>query len=300
MQIDYDLYKNMCHSLAATIDAASYMQSLGWICYPWQREVLSPHKRLILKCPRQSGKSTVIAAKAGHRCKHYSNSLVMIFAPTENQAVEVMNKIGKFLTQDPEIDLERNSTVEKKFRNGSRIMAFTANPTSARGYSDPDMIIFDEAAYVTDELYLTVRPMMTGGITELILLSTPHGKTGFFYETWTKKNAWKKVQVDVEDILHEEFPEEFPKIDCEERRKKLKTKGIDAFVSDRHGKEFLREELGEGGVHWYRQEYGGEFLDPQDSVFDFASVLRGFETKEQALDMDGFSIEFAESKVMWG
>ncbi len=300
MQIDYDLYRKMCHTLAATIDPVSYLYSLGFDCYPWQREVLGNHKRLILKCPRQSGKSTVIAAKAGHKCKHHANSLVMLFAPTENQAVELMEKIGVFLSQDPEIELDRDSTVEKRFKNGSRIRAFTANPTSARGYSDPDMIIFDEAAYVEDELYLTVRPMMTGGKTELILLSTPHGKTGFFYETWVGNNQWKKIQVDVEDVLHEAFPEEYPSIDWADRARVLHTEGIDSFVSPRHDIDFLREELGIMGVHWFRQEYGGEFLDPQDNVFDFASVLKGFETTESALDLDGIKIEFDDAQAMWG
>lgn len=300
MQIDSDLYRRMCHTLAATIDPAAYLQGLGFECYPWQREVLFPHKRLILKCPRQSGKSTAIAAKTGHRCKHKANSLVMLFAPTENQAVELMEKIGLFLSQDPEIELERDSSIEKRFRNGSRIRAFTANPTSARGYSDPDMIIFDEAAYVDDELYLTVRPMMTGGKTELIILSTPHGKTGFYHDTWVQPNNWKKVQVDVEDILHETYPERYPFVDFEKKSKELKTLGIDAYLSPRHRKEFLQEELSIMGEYWYRQEYGGEFLDPQDNVFDFATILKALDNNEPAMNLDDLSIEYDDSKALFG
>lgn len=299
MQIDYDLYRTMRHTLASTLDPVTYLGDLGFDCYPWQKEVLYPYKRLILKCPRQSGKSTIIATKAGHKCKHQANSLVLLFAPTENQATELMEKIGVFLSQDPEIVLERNSTVEKRFQNGSRIRAFTANPTSARGYSNPDMIIFDEAAYVEDELYLTVRPMMTGGKTELILLSTPNGKRGFFFETWTAKNEWKKIQVDVPDILHAYMPSKYPFVDYEKKKQQFASHGVSLFMSPRHTKGFLAEELDVLQEHWYRQEYCGEFLDAPDSVFDFDTILRSVSADEPAMDLDGITVAADDSKAMW-
>jgi hypothetical protein len=90
LQQGSDLFRDMCRLLAATIDPVSYLETLGFVCCPWQREVLGYHKRLILKCPRQSGKSTVIAAKKRHKCKHNANLLVMLFAPTENQAMELI------------------------------------------------------------------------------------------------------------------------------------------------------------------------------------------------------------------
>lgn len=298
MQIDYALYKEMAKSMAMTLDPVSYMKGLSFDCYDWQSRVLRPDKRMILKCPRQSGKSTVVGAKASHKCKHKANALVMLFAPTENQAIELMEKIGLFLTQDEGITLVRDSTVEKRFQNGSRIRAFTANPTSARGYSNPDMIIFDEAAYTEDELYFTVRPMMTGGDPELVLLSTPHGKTGFFHSTWTGDNKWSKIQVDVPDILHEQMPNKYPEIDFEEKRKQCAAEGIELFLSPRHTKHFLREELSVMGEHWYRQEYGCEFLDPQDAVFDFATILGSISNDEKAMDLDGINIQTDSSQAM--
>jgi hypothetical protein len=289
--IDERLLKDMVGRLLSTLSPTAYLEGLGFTSYPWQRDVLDVHRRLILKCPRQSGKSTIVAAKAGHRCKHYPNSLVLLYAPTENQAIELMEKISVFLSQDPEVKLERNSTVEKRFKNGSRIRAFTANPVSARGYSAPDMIIFDEAAYTDDELYLTVRPMITP-TTELILLSTPNGKRGFFYETWEYGEHWTKIQVDVADIRGAREP-------FEERRQKALEEGIQLYLSPRQTEEVLREELRVMGERWYRQEYEGEFLDMTGAVFDMDSLYRALDTTEKAIDLEG-GVEFTdEVEALW-
>ena len=281
--------KSLADQLSASIDPYSYLKTLGFDAFDWQKEALTPGiSRLILLCARQSGKSTITAAKVVHRAKYFPGSLIMLFAPTLDQAAELMNRISVFMSQDPEIILVRDSTETKKLLNGSRIKAFTASPKSARGYSDPDIIVFDESAQVEDELYLTVRPMMTGGKTDLVLLSTPYGKQGFFYETWTKPNQrWVKVQVQPPDILHDVMPRKFPPFDADRWKDEMAELGIRAYISPRHQISFLFEEFDTMGEHWYRQEYGCQFLDPVDNAFDMDSVMRAFRSNETALDMDG-------------
>jgi hypothetical protein len=44
--------------------------------------------------------------------------------------------------------------------------------------------VIDEAARVTDELYYSLRTMLAASGGDIWLLSTPRGKSGFFYETW--------------------------------------------------------------------------------------------------------------------
>ncbi len=283
------LAKSLASQLAASIDPYSYLKTLGFDAFGWQKEALTPGiSRLILLCARQSGKSTITAAKVVHRAKYFPGSLIMLFAPTLDQAAELMNRISVFMSQDPEIILVRDSTETKKLLNGSRIKAFTASPKSARGYSDPDIIVFDESAQVEDELYLTVRPMMTGGKTDLVLLSTPYGKQGFFYNTWTKPSErWVKVLVQPPDILHHVMPRKYPSFDVDRWRQEMAEKGIRAYISPRHQISFLYEEFDTMGEHWYRQEYGCQFLDPVDNVFDMDTVMRAFANSTHAMDMEG-------------
>jgi hypothetical protein len=61
-----------------------------------------------------------------------------------------------------------------------------------RGFSGTSLLIVDEAARVDDELYYAVRPMLavSGGV--LMMLSTPFGKRGVFYEEWTGGECWER------------------------------------------------------------------------------------------------------------
>ena len=86
----------MAKSMAMTLDPVSYMKGLSFDCYDWQSRVLRPDKRMILKCPRQSGKSTVVGAKASHKCKHKQMPGHAVRTHRE-QAIELMEKIGLFL-----------------------------------------------------------------------------------------------------------------------------------------------------------------------------------------------------------
>jgi len=280
------LAESLAKQLSASIDPAAYLSTLGFNAYEWQKMVLTPGiMRLILNCARQSGKSVDVSALVTHQTKYSPGSLVLLFAPTENQAIELMDKISVFMKMDPEIILIRDSTVTKKLLNGSKIIAFSAAPKSARGFSDPDIIVFDEASQTPDELYLTVRPMMTGGKTRLILLSTPFGKQGFFYEIWDKVSTiWTKVLVKPVDIMHEWSPAKYPKINEEKYRLDNAKIGIRAFISPRHTKEWLLEELEEMGEHWFLQEYGCEFRSRLDSVFDEDSFMRCFDDNVPLLD----------------
>jgi len=293
------LTKILSRSLSATVDPSRYLESLGFTPYEWQKEVLRPGcNRLILNCARQSGKSTVVAAKVVHRAKYFPGSLIMLFAPTENQAVELMEKISVFIGFDEEIILVRDSSATKKFLNGSRIRAFSASPKSARGFSDPDIIIFDEAAYVEDALYFTVRPMMTGGKTDLILLSTPFGKEGFFYQTWTRdSDIWKKVLVRPKDIMHRVMPHRYPEFDDHEFIQSQAAMGINAFISPRHKDEFLLEEYEVMQEHWYMQEYGCEFRDKIGSVFNTGLFNESYTSGMETIDEE--RVGHSDGEMMW-
>ena len=296
--------QSLANELSASIDPYRYLQRLHFDAYEWQEEALNPGAvRLALMCARQSGKSTVIAALVVHRAKYFPGSLILLFAPTEDQATELMHKISQFMSQDSEIILVRDSSETKKLLNGSRIKAFSASPKAARGYSDPDMIIFDEAAQVDRELYMTVRPMMTGGKTTLILLSTPYGKTGFFYETWDHGgDRWLRVLVKPVDVLHTRYPDKYPEEDTALWKRKAALRGVRAYISPRHKKDFLLEELEVMGERWYRQEYGCEFLDPQENVFDMDDVnaMFGHADAGAAIELDNYIPDEVDLDAFWG
>jgi hypothetical protein len=129
--------------------------------------------------------------------------------------------------------------------NGSRIIGLPGNEVTVRGFSAVSLMLIDEAARVSDDMYHAVRPMLAVSRGKLWLLSTPYGKRGFFYETWKNGGrGWLRMTV--------------PATEC-----------------PRISRTFLREERAILGARSFRQEYMCEFADTEH-VFDRADIERAF------------------------
>ena len=166
-------------------------ERLGFKPNAKQAEVLtSQAKRLILNCSRQWGKSTVAAVLGVHRAWHYPRTVVVVASPTLRQSKELVRKMSGFLRM---LGVEGRSRWWLDLPNGSRIVGLPGSPDGIRGFS-ADLVLVDEAARVSDEVFAAVVPMLaaTGG--DLWLMSTPRGKRGFFYEQWAHSRiGWKRI-----------------------------------------------------------------------------------------------------------
>lgn len=129
---------------------------------------------------------------------------------------------------------------------GSRIISLPGKEQTIRGYSGVDLLVVDEAARVSDDLYYSVRPMLAVSGGRLIALSTPFGTRGWWYEAWRSDEPWERYEV--------------PATEC-----------------PRISAEFLEEEQRNMGEWWYRQEYLCEFLDAQTAAFRHEDIQRMFD-----------------------
>jgi hypothetical protein len=214
-----------------------------------QSEVLSStSKRGVLNCTRQWGKSTVAAAKAVHRAYTRDGSLVIVASPTERQSAEFVRKASgmvRALGIAPKGDGDNATSL--KFPNGSRIVGLPGTEGTVRGFSAVSLMLIDEASRVDDEMYKALRPMLAVGAGDLWMMSTPYGRRGFFYETWSHGGAeWQRVSV--------------PATEC-----------------PRIPAEFLEEERRTMGALWFDQEYLCQFVDSGSSVFGRDSVERAMD-----------------------
>ena len=224
-----------------------------------QEEVLAGDtRRLLLCCTRQWGKSTTAAALAGMRAVERPGGLIVCVSPTLRQTGELLQKIRTMLEQAGLL-VGRGGKLELKLENGSRILGVPGVQANLRGYSAPAVVIVDEAAQVRDDVYRALRPMLAAGGGELVLLSTPFGQRGFFWQEWTHGGAeWRRVAVKASE--------------CE-----------------RIPAAFLAEERRSLGEDWFSQEYECSFLGLQDAAFR-AEWLAAAETL--GLDVDALGFEF--------
>jgi hypothetical protein len=225
------------------LDRVSFASSLGLDPDPWQERLLrSTSPRVLLNCSRQSGKSTTSGVIALHRALYFPGSLVLCLAPSERQSKELFAKVSdsyRRLRGTPAPASDRK--LGMRLPNGSRIEALPGSEKTVRGFSGTSLLIVDEAARVDDELYYAVRPMLAVSGGALMMLSTPFGKRGVFYEEWTGGEDWERYRV---------AAEECPRISA----------------------GFLEEERRALPAWTYRQEYCCSFEQTDDVVFDAEMV----------------------------
>jgi hypothetical protein len=293
LQVTRSEAKELLHALSPY----HYVRSLGFKPYEWQKAILrSPHKRKVINGARQAGKSTIVSAKPCHIAKHYPGSVSIIIAATEKQAFLDMEKVRDFIAHDPQYPKrERLSEHLITLAYGSWIMVVPATEKAARGPSAPRLILLDEASRIEDIVYTSgVIPMLTENPDcELISISTPNGKQGFFYKSFNNPK-WERYEirspwepVDLEFRLIPAIPEE-------EYRKRCAAKGIIGFDSPRHRNQQEQEfNLGEMGPLMYRQEYGPQFVEPEDQVFSYDDIERMMGSTAEPLDTE----EIGEAEI---
>jgi hypothetical protein len=236
--------------LAAALDPVEFArQSLGFEADEWQKTLLrTTAPQVILNCSRQSGKSTASAILGLHKAVHQPRSLILLISPSLRQSKELFGKVTTFLKSlQPAQILEEDNRLSCTLENGCRICSLPGDPKTIRGFSAPALILEDEAAFVDDEVATALRPMLAVSRGQLILMSTPFGRRGHFFDVWQSGgDAWQRISVPADSC---------PRISA----------------------EFLRRER-ESMSEWrFRQEYMCEFVETQDQVFSYDVIRAMFD-----------------------
>jgi hypothetical protein len=234
---------SLANDLKLALDRVSFAKKLGLEPDPWQEELLrSALDRVLLNCCRQSGKSTMTAIVALHRALYHPGSLILCLAPALRQSQELFGKVlGFYRDLDRPIPAQAERRLSLELENESRIVTLPGSEKTIRGFSGAALLIVDEASRVADELYFAVRPMLAVSGGSLMMLSTPYGKRGIFFEEWSQGRGWERYEV--------------PASECPR---------IPAY--------FLEEERRALPARVYRQEYECSFEDVEDQVFAYEDV----------------------------
>ncbi len=165
---------------------------------PIQLEILrSPAQFIALCCHRQWGKTQCAALKVAHLALHRPGAEIILVAPSLRQSGALFRAIYQFFSA-LEIPVQRDglNRFSMVLPNGSHIVAIPNTSDTIRGFSNVHLFIIDEAAFIKDETYRAVFPFIAASNGNMLLLSTPHGQTGFFYRAVNEpKNGFVSYQV---------------------------------------------------------------------------------------------------------
>jgi phage FluMu gp28-like protein len=167
----------------------------------YQREFLNTtSKRVVLRWPRQSGKSRSLAAYSIWFAASHPATNTLIVAPSWRQSSNLHSTIQNLLDAAPrrirKALLAKRSRTITQFRNGARIIALPNSANLLRGYTT-SLLILDEAAFFNndEEIFHHVLPPMlatTGGT--MVVASTPWGRNTEFYRI-NNDPSWQILHV---------------------------------------------------------------------------------------------------------
>src|SRR5262249_4584408 len=184
------------------------------------------------------------------------SALVLLVSPSLRQSGELFRTtMGFYQRLSGVVPVKMESALRAEFENGARIISLPGTERTTRGFSRAALIVIDEAARCDDALLPSLRPRMAtskdGG--RLVMLSTPFGKRGMFYDAWSSgRKDWQRVEVPADQC---------PRI----------------------SKEFLEEELRQLGAQRFGEEYGLAWLDPTESVFPTELIDAAFTNQVEPL-----------------
>ena len=178
-------------------------------CRGYQKRIIDSvvdHRFSIVLSPRQIGKTTLLRLLTLWYACFESDFEIVIASNKQATSTKTLRKIKESYKALPMwikpgiIKWDETCVI---FDNGSAIYASATSEDGCRGDS-VNLLILDEFAHIrnrmADEFYTSVYPTISeGSTTRIVMISTPNGMSGPYYETWVKAkrkiNRFNAVEV---------------------------------------------------------------------------------------------------------
>lgn len=205
-------------------------------------------KYMILVWSRQSGKS-VFAEIACMEALCKKDKFSAYITPQYKHGEKVYEELVKYLEPTGLIKRKNGQKLRIESIYGSVLQFFSGDsPTAIRGNTVSDILIIDEAAYFPDILsngediwYNVIQPITKARCRKIIMISTPAGKRGFFYQHYMRALEGKKGYACMKRTIYD-----------------------DSLVDE----EYIEDQKNGTPEKIFQQEYECVFLDSALTFFD--------------------------------
>jgi len=243
----------IARDLARAFDPSLLARDARIVLDKWQVDLLnSASERILALAPRQSGKTEAVVWRCIRQAL-YDPGLIVIASPSLNQSAEFFKRfMNRYRSLDGVPDVTAESVLRCELSNGARIRCFPGSEKSVRGFASVKLCFVDEAARVDDDLFVALKPMLAVTRGTLVMCSTPCGRRGQFFKTWSEGDNWERIK-----ITTDQCPRLSPSV--------------------------LADQLRELGPSMYAQEFGLEFIDGTEAVFSHEIISGAFSDEVQPL-----------------
>ena len=248
---------SLAQDMAAALDPVVFGHNIGFDAEPWQAGLLrSRARRRIVACARQVGKTETTSILAVHTALYRPGSLVLLISPTQRQSDEMLRRCrAVYRRAGKPVKAVGDSASTLELENGSRIVSLPGTDNT-RSFAAVTLLVVDEASRVEDEIYASVLPMVASDGT-MIVLSTPWGQRGWFYNLWSDTtNPYERHKVSV-------------------------------YESAQWSADRIAEVRGSVGSYMFASDYEVVFGDTEQQVFSTQAVRAAFTSAVQPLFLEG-------------
>ena len=174
---------DLLSALEADDGLPAFAALIGWPMEPWQAEAMTLSSRyLVLRAPRQTGKSRCIALAAAWLALRRPEQTIIITSASEVGARRLLATVAEVLSAPVlRADVLSEQAGLLTLANGSRLVGLPASERALRGWT-ADGVCVDEMAFVSDDL-------VNGAILPLTL-ARPDAKVIFASSPWTASGAF--------------------------------------------------------------------------------------------------------------
>ena len=148
--------------LAAALDPVRFGRRLGFEPEPWQARLLrTVAARVLVRCARQTGKTTTVGLRALHTAMHHPGRDVLVISPSQRQSDELLLRVRahyRAVAGAPKLTTDNTSTMG--LVNGSRVVSLPGSEGTVRGFANVKLLLLDEAARIEDDVLASVLPMV--------------------------------------------------------------------------------------------------------------------------------------------
>ncbi len=162
-------------------------------------DLLGKYGWLLINKARKIGVSEIILRIIASRCfSDYAGYQVMLVAGNRVQHAQRLMRRFQNLFDKISHEVADKTADRMILRNGTEVMAMPSNDTALRGPERVKCIFLDEAAHFNiindQDVYTALEPNLANTDGDFIIVSTPNGKRGMFYDLWTdRENRFYKL-----------------------------------------------------------------------------------------------------------
>jgi hypothetical protein len=169
----------------------------------WQREALTTKVHdLLLLVTRQGGKGEVATFLALEQAVNVPGSTTVIVSRAERQAKRLLRRIKRKFRQLASVPkIITDNQYEIGLQNGAEILALPGSEETIRGIDAVHLLIIDEAALVSEDLFNGVYPMLASTDGRCVAMSSARGARGWFWREYVGTDPdWHRTKITWKDI----------------------------------------------------------------------------------------------------